>query len=795
MNDEVTEEDVDSTDNSTPSPNLGGSAGDFEGVSFDSKPDLESEGYVTGDSFIQQAIVKNTPLSKREYSVGKGYERPPVYEMQAGQVVGYKPPTYAGTTEPAKVSATMAKDILTALDDPLASVIDVPDLPEDEPNIFEKIGSKLGFGGEKKDYVLSPSRTPGMTVEPSKITDENTLVETLIGAGSGMLGKVAFGNPDTAQIQSLRTGEVGAYSDVGGLAGLLSGGPKVSFGEPEDVGPGRDSNSDTMMASIPTNPLRKFYIPQAPSVARFPEAPFARMPSVPYPRAAKGGYIPDRDELSSAIKNKKRGYHVYAMGGNTYGVMPDASAPGTYKTFGGTDEEVRNVFGSAYGYEPTSIDFSKFPGEPGFGNDVITPRLKMKIGGYAGFVGDQPENVSDGDTVADDVPLDVEEGTFIINAAAVEFAGSDDIKKMIREAMVEARRQGIDISTGGAKIPEEEAVSLLVSRGEVVIPPQLAQIIGYDRLEKINNRGKKEVERRQQENGEEQQAPVDRQMAALGGQQDSSGQEKLLSNDGYIFNSVKDIDEEAESIFSSMKSDLDSRMREMDTSGSAEEKIKIRADLTQQILSNYQNQLRALKERSDPYAFQQFQERHTDKVIALQNALDFGEYGSEREKNLAEKASFLTQIPLGADDNKILPGTSLVGFAEPYIGKEGDKVAYIAGKKTEITDPSSTARHETAHLEFKGREKQRLTPIEVDGTTFVLNEEQMLRLIDLDRTKQEGLQGEYDRAMKFLTRGGRNKIRATGLGAYMRLQGHLTQEEIESNLPEIIKQIEEQQKF
>jgi hypothetical protein len=209
------------------------------------------------------------------------------------------------------------------------------------------------------------------------------------------------------------------------------------------------------------------------------------------------------------------------MGGNTYGVMPDASTPGTYKTFGGTDEEVRNVFGNAYGYEPASIDFSKFPGEPGFGNDVITPRLKMKIGGYAGFVGDQPENVSDGATVADDVPLDVEEGTFIINAAAVEFAGSDDIKKMIREAMAEARRQGIDISTGGAKIAEEEAVSLLVSRGEVVIPPQLAQIIGYDRLEKINNRGKKEVERRQQENGGEQQAPVERQMAALGGTQNS----------------------------------------------------------------------------------------------------------------------------------------------------------------------------------------------------------------------------------------------------------------------------------
>jgi len=38
-----------------------------------------------------------------------------------------------------------------------------------------------------------------------------------------------------------------------------------------------------------------------------------------------------------------------------------------------------------------------------------------------------------------------------------------------------------------------------VSRGEVTIPPHIAKIIGYDRLKKINNRGKKEVSRRQQE--------------------------------------------------------------------------------------------------------------------------------------------------------------------------------------------------------------------------------------------------------------------------------------------------------
>jgi hypothetical protein len=126
--------------------------------------------------------------------------------------------------------------------------------------------------------------------------------------------------------------------------------------------------------------------------------------------------------------------------------------------------------------------------------------------GPTGFVGDRPENLSEAKTVADDVPLEVEEGTFIINAAAVEFAGSEDIKQMILNAIYEARAQGVDISGDENKIERERAVSLLVSEGEVVIPPLLAKIIGYDKLNKINNRGKQEVENRVQENGQSPEA-------------------------------------------------------------------------------------------------------------------------------------------------------------------------------------------------------------------------------------------------------------------------------------------------
>jgi hypothetical protein len=55
----------------------------------------------------------------------------------------------------------------------------------------------------------------------------------------------------------------------------------------------------------------------------------------------------------------------------------------------------------------------------------------------------------------------------------------------------------LDKSPSRVKIPTEDEIDVAVSRGEVIVPPELAKIIGYDRLEKINNRGKKEVSRRQ----------------------------------------------------------------------------------------------------------------------------------------------------------------------------------------------------------------------------------------------------------------------------------------------------------
>ena len=147
-----------------------------------------------------------------------------------------------------------------------------------------------------------------------------------------------------------------------------------------------------------------------------------------------------------------------------------------------------------------------FGGSP-FGGFADGGRVGMQAGGAAqrplpeaGFVAGPPENFTERETVADDQNGSVAEGTFVINAAAVEYAGSDDIRKMILDAYSKAREKGLDIGRVDRKL-YEGTVDVALSKGEVLVPPELAKIIGYDRLEKINNRGKKEVTRRQEAAG------------------------------------------------------------------------------------------------------------------------------------------------------------------------------------------------------------------------------------------------------------------------------------------------------
>jgi len=107
----------------------------------------------------------------------------------------------------------------------------------------------------------------------------------------------------------------------------------------------------------------------------------------------------------------------------------------------------------------------------------------------AGPVGMVDAPGADESGVADDVPM--ESDGFVINAAAVEHAGLKDIYNMIKEAVEYLEENGVSLNTKQSPVSAEK---ILVSNGEVVIPDVIARVIGYDKLEKINNRGKEETE-------------------------------------------------------------------------------------------------------------------------------------------------------------------------------------------------------------------------------------------------------------------------------------------------------------
>lgn len=164
--------------------------------------------------------------------------------------------------------------------------------------------------------------------------------------------------------------------------------------------------------------------------------------------------------------------------------LPPAERPG--RDPGDEPGGDHNKPGGGRGESPTGGDIAGTPFKSG-------GRVGLQEGGVAaapaGFVERPPSQVSEAATVADDKPMSVPEGTFVINAAAVEYAGEEDIMEMLNTAYKKAEKKGI-------QPPSKEKLEVAVSRGEVIVPPFLAKIIGYDRLEKINNRGKKETNER-----------------------------------------------------------------------------------------------------------------------------------------------------------------------------------------------------------------------------------------------------------------------------------------------------------
>ena len=133
-------------------------------------------------------------------------------------------------------------------------------------------------------------------------------------------------------------------------------------------------------------------------------------------------------------------------------------------------------------------------------------RYGLQEGGQPQLVGGvMPQNIPESETVADDVPAKLKPNSFVVNGAATEeiilnpesinVAGVQDIRKMILDAYSFSRERGMQTGQVDRGL-YEKSVDVALSKGELVIPPDLVNIIGKDRLTKINNRGKREVRRR-----------------------------------------------------------------------------------------------------------------------------------------------------------------------------------------------------------------------------------------------------------------------------------------------------------
>jgi len=361
-----------------------------------------------------------------------------------------------------------------------------------------------GFGEKLAGYNVAVAQLGGFTQDgmyTSPLTSEVTPVNNYdINALRNHMGLMAtmYGTPYAVNLAS----SLGLSGDIAeGIAnGTVQASPVVVDGQTV----GYETLTGGVVRSSDGSPVL--------STDRTPVTSGTGIISVEAVNAAGSDNAPVGDTRTGATFTSGTDAQNVDLGRG--GMGPSYSGPSSDNNSGDASGDTSGGYGSDPSGGAAGSPFAE-GGEVPQGNRPVPQQAPQVT--EAGFIEQEPEMATPAETVADDKPIDVEEGTFILNAPAVEYMGSADVKKMILDAMKEAEKQGIDINQRNDKIPKENLVSLVVSKGEVVIPPALANIIGYDRLNKINNRGKQEVQKRIDENGQAPQGEP--QPAALGGTQ------------------------------------------------------------------------------------------------------------------------------------------------------------------------------------------------------------------------------------------------------------------------------------
>ena len=142
-----------------------------------------------------------------------------------------------------------------------------------------------------------------------------------------------------------------------------------------------------------------------------------------------------------------------------------------------------------------------------------------------------PSPFSGGTGVEDDLDMEVEAGSYVLNAESVQLIGISDINAVIRDAYAIAAALGKPMPQD---FDPQNKVPIRISNGEAVIPKSLVDIIGLDKLEKWNKKGLELRKQKEKFMAQQQQAqpPQGPQVAAEAPMQQQMGQ--LMANGSLV---------------------------------------------------------------------------------------------------------------------------------------------------------------------------------------------------------------------------------------------------------------------
>ena len=92
--------------------------------------------------------------------------------------------------------------------------------------------------------------------------------------------------------------------------------------------------------------------------------------------------------------------------------------------------------------------------------------------------------------------------SIVLNKPSINIHGETKVEKMIRDGLRYLRSKGRQISDDDEKYIKDNYSDVLISKGEIVIQPELADVLGRKRLLAINERGKRRVSQAQKKQEE-----------------------------------------------------------------------------------------------------------------------------------------------------------------------------------------------------------------------------------------------------------------------------------------------------